>query len=128
MTNKQEIEFLTRIFPDIQAYEVTAPYELFHFIIDDVKFIAYPHKVKSTGNSHIRIRNATPNSKDKFRALASIIQGAKLLNCYYHVKNDHGIWKYYEKEGYKLFPQYNSYWQNALKICSYNAHYSKDAK
>lgn len=68
---------------------VTFDYEVFRFKALGVAIIFYPHKVKTTGNVHIRVRDA--NSKNQ-RLANEIMMRLDLgvYGCTFSRKNDFG--------------------------------------
>lgn len=115
---KRQMKLIKNIFPDAEVYEVKADYEDFHAIIDGVKMIFYPHKVKSTHNYHTRVRNGSPLKKDRFLALVSILNSGKQPSCTFTVKNHFAstFWFGENKRNIETrFPEYQKYWELAAK-------------
>lgn len=112
---KIQIKRIKSMFPDAEIFEVDADYEDFHAIIDGIRMIFYPHKVRSTHNYHTRVRNGSTKRGEEFLALATILN----INANYPVKNEYRrVWWHGEnKENImKQFPKYQKYWGRAEAI------------
>lgn len=49
-------------------------YEAFTFKAPGLSLLFYPHKVSTTGNYHIRVRDNGSKNKNKFRAAVQLLQ------------------------------------------------------
>lgn len=47
----------------------------------DVRLLIYPHKTKSTGNRHLRVRDENSKSKRRAQALIALLDRAAGFNC-----------------------------------------------
>jgi len=107
---KEEYQRVKAVFPDAEIFAVDAQYEDFHAIVDEVRLIFYPHRVKSTGNRHIRLRNGTPAQKDKFLAIAHILKEHSGFSSTFSVKNTTLYpWDIDEKKLLSKYPHLEKY-------------------
>lgn len=117
MSYKSEISQVKNVFPDAEIIEVKADYEAFHAIVDGIRLIFYPHTVRGTGNSHIRLRNGHTKRQNEFLCLAAILQSSQSPQSTFHVKNHHMLSVYTDvvRKLKSEYPKYQKYWEYAEK-------------
>ena len=115
----EEQDIVKFVFQDSEVFEVDAEYEYFHAIVDGIRLIFYPHKVKGTDNINVRVRNGTHQRKKEFLELARILKLSIPSWPMFRVNNDFERihWKYTPRDKYK------SYFENAK---TYRATYFDD--
>jgi len=115
MDYKSEKSQVKSVFPDAEIIEVSAKYEAFHAKVDGVRMIFYPHTVRGTCNSHLRLRNGSTKRQNEFLCLAAILQSSQSPQSTFHVKNHHMLSVYTDvcKKLKSDYPKYQKYWDLA---------------